>query len=488
MPFALAAGLLLLQLALLALPSSISRPAAYVVMVVAPLLAALVVAARGRCEHSAARMGWQALAASLAIWSLGAFGNLWHEWILGRANEMYRDAMLAFNLAAVPLAFLLSSEWHHAARRAVRAIDAMLALALGYGFFLFTWAMLTARGTPDEAGVATLVGLLDAQNLFLCVGAAVRWHASDDDRERDLFGALAAYQLVYAALIFCNNRFIAGDPAFGPEHSSIITIAFALLGALAARPSRPAARHPRPGLARLVHIASPIVLAGALLIVSLFMIRVDYPIGAGGVLIAVLGYGLRTTLTQMRHIERGDMLQREQVELQAIAWTDALTGIGNRRFLEHALARAVRRARRGARPLSVLMIDIDHFKALNDRYGHPAGDACLRDVAAALREALVRPDDVLARYGGEEFIVLLHDVDTAGARVVAQRMRTAVESLRIAHAGSPFGVVTISIGTASSTQHDGAAPSRLVEAADAALYEAKRAGRNRVGSGAAAAA
>jgi diguanylate cyclase (GGDEF)-like protein len=490
MPFLYAAGLLGLQLALLASPSWMSRPAAYVVMVAAPLAAALVVLRHGRADRSAARTGWHALAASLVIWSLGAWGNLWHEWILGRANEMYRDAMLAFNLAAVPIAFLVSGEWRYAARRAVRAIDALLALALGYGFFLFTWAMLTAHGTPDESGVATLVWLLDAQNALLAVAALVRWHASDDAGERALFGTLSAYQLVYTALIFCNNHFLAGDPSFGPEQSSIITIAFALLGALAAWRGRLplAARRPGAALVRAVHSASPLVLALALLILSLFMIRVDFAAGTAGVLLAVLGHGLRTTLVQVRHIERGEILQRERYELQAIAWTDALTGVGNRHFLDHALDRAMRRARRSARPLSVLMIDIDHFKGLNDRYGHPAGDVCLREIARTLRQALARPDDVLARYGGEEFIALLPDVDGAGALVVAERLRAAVETLRIEHAGSPCGIVTVSVGVSSVVRLEGAATAWLVEAADAALYDAKRAGRNRVSSKALAAA
>ena len=114
--------------------------------------------------------------------------------------------------------------------------------------------------------------------------------------------------------------------------------------------------------------------------------------------------GLRSTVVQVRGIERGDRLQRDRSELQAIAWTDALTGIANRRYLDHALGGAVSHQRAAGQPLSVLMIDIDHFKRLNDRFGHPAGDACLRAVAQglravaqALRQALVRPGDVLAR-------------------------------------------------------------------------------------------
>jgi diguanylate cyclase (GGDEF)-like protein len=126
------------------------------------------------------------------------------------------------------------------------------------------------------------------------------------------------------------------------------------------------------------------------------------------------------------------------------------------------------------------MIDIDHFKLLNDRYGHPVGDGCLREVARALQRALVRPDDVLARYGGEEFIVLLRDSPAASAQVVAERLRASVQDLRIQNAGSPERVVTVSIGVASAELTDEAVAARLVEDADRALYEAKCAGRNLV--------
>jgi len=484
MPFILPAVFLSAQYAVFWLLPSIASPVAYIVMVAAPLCAALAVVLRGREQKFEARAGWYALAAGLVVWSLGAFGNLWQEWVLGRTNEMYRGAMLAFNLAGVPIAFILAGESGRPRRLLPRrllprVIDGLTASALGYAFFLFIWAMLTARGAPDEAGVNSLIWLLDAQDAFLAVGALVRWYATEDSKERDLFRAISVYQLVYSALIFYNNHFVAGDPAFGPEQSSIITVAFALLAMLALhRGTWGPGRRVNPRLARTVNSASPILLAGALLIVSLFMIRVDYVVGTIGVLIAIVGYGIRTTSSQVSHIELGESLQRERSSLQTIAWTDALTGVANRHFLDEALARAARREVPFGQLLSVLMVDIDHFKALNDRLGHPAGDACLRDVAGALQRTLVRPGDVLARYGGEEFIVLLHDADTAGALIVAERLRTAVEELQIVNLGSPLGIVTVSVGAASAVLGDGAATG-LIEAADRALYDAKRAGRNR---------
>jgi len=232
-------------------------------------------------------------------------------------------------------------------------------------------------------------------------------------------------------------------------------------------------------LVRMVRSGSPVLLAVALLTASLFLIRVEYLWGCAGILIAVLGIGVRTTLIQVHQIEHREALRREASVLQTIAWTDALTGVPNRHFFTEALARAWRGERRPGRQ-AILMVDIDYFKLLNDRYGHPVGDGCLRDVARALQSALMRPDDVLARYGGEEFIVLLHDISAAGAQAVAERLRAAVQNLRIENAGSAERVVTISIGVASAELTDEATAARVVEDADRALYAAKCAGRNQV--------
>ena len=481
---ALPLAFLCVQFAVFAFFPGVSAPAAYLAMTVAPLLAGLAAALRARREVSSARIGWGALALGLVVWGCGSFGNLWQEWVLGNVNEMYRSSMLAFNLATVPVAFLLASEWRPGGRRhVIRGIDALVALALGYAYFLYTWNIINDRAAPDEAGVALLVWLVDAQNLFLCAGAWVRWAVAGDATERDLFRSMAWYFLALAAIVFVNDHYFAGDPAKGPEYGSIVAAAFALLAACALSPPSGTPVRPAPAaVVRIVRTASPILLAGALLLVSLFLIRMDYTYGTLGVLIAVLGYGVRSTVSQVRHIRRGDLLQRQRSELQAIAWTDSLTGLANRRFLDHALRRAWRSEMHARRSMAILMIDIDHFKLLNDHYGHPTGDACLREVAGVLQRNLVRPDDVLARYGGEEFIAVLLGIDLAGAQVVAERLRLAVKELQFENAGSPLGVVTISVGVACAILDAELLPERLVEMADRALYEAKCAGRDRTRS------
>ena len=179
-------------------------------------------------------------------------------------------------------------------------------------------------------------------------------------------------------------------------------------------------------------------------------------------------------------------LQQANRHLERLSAIDGLTGIANRRRFEAAFDAEWRRAGRSGTPLSVVMVDLDHFKAFNDTYGHQGGDDCLRRVATVLARGLERAGDLVARYGGEEFIVILAAAGAAAAARTAEHLRAEVERLGIPHAGSPSGVVTVSLGVATARRAQGRrgiSPEALLAAADRALYEAKRAGRNRVISG-----
>jgi diguanylate cyclase (GGDEF)-like protein len=169
-------------------------------------------------------------------------------------------------------------------------------------------------------------------------------------------------------------------------------------------------------------------------------------------------------------------------QLESLAATDPLTGLANRRRFSDALDKEWQRAARDGRPLSLLFVDADRFKAFNDTYGHQAGDRCLKAIADTLSGALRRPADLAARYGGEEFVLLLPSTDSAGARHLAEAIRVGVEALAMPRGRTPGdGVLTVSIGVA--TERPGAQmrkPEGLVAQADHALYAAKAAGRNRV--------
>jgi diguanylate cyclase (GGDEF)-like protein len=175
----------------------------------------------------------------------------------------------------------------------------------------------------------------------------------------------------------------------------------------------------------------------------------------------------------------GEKAQAEST-LRKLAQTDALTGLANRRTLDEILEREWQRAVRTERPLSLLFVDLDHFKAYNDQYGHPAGDAVLAAVGRCLAEHARRPGDVVARYGGEEFVAVLPDTDSMGALSIAEALRDGVAKLAIEHQGSEQGHVTVSIGAASWQGLIADSVHSVVKAADEALYRAKAVGRNRV--------
>jgi diguanylate cyclase (GGDEF)-like protein len=173
-------------------------------------------------------------------------------------------------------------------------------------------------------------------------------------------------------------------------------------------------------------------------------------------------------------------------ELRRTATTDGLTGVANRRQFDLSLDNEWLRAQRSGEPVSLLMIDVDHFKLYNDLYGHPQGDTCLRQVTQALRSACRRPADLVARYGGEEFMILLPQTPRQGAKHVAQHVLDAVRALGIFHEHSRtthYVTVSVGIGCFDDTSACWTSPahglraSNLVEAADKALYSAKQAGR-----------
>jgi two-component system, cell cycle response regulator len=184
-------------------------------------------------------------------------------------------------------------------------------------------------------------------------------------------------------------------------------------------------------------------------------------------------------VTRVDAAGRTKVLQEELVgqseRLEALLFEDALTGLANRRFILAQLAGAVSAARRHERPLSVAIIDIDHFKSVNDEHGHAAGDRVLAAVASAMREQL-RAEDQLGRLGGEEFLALLPDSNGPAAGTAAEKLRSEIAALAVEHEGRDLGV-TISAGWAA---WEGEAPEELLRRADEALYGAKRAGRDRV--------
>lgn len=200
----------------------------------------------------------------------------------------------------------------------------------------------------------------------------------------------------------------------------------------------------------------------------------------GSVSGAVLLSALFSFLFRQEIRRAEDELERANASLEALSERDALTGLANRRRLDAYLTSECQRAAREGRPLSVLMMDVDHFKRFNDQHGHQAGDDCLKELARVVAAAARRPADLAARYGGEEFMLVLPETAPDGAVKQAEDLRKAVSAAGI---GAPYVTddepVTVSIGVATADSAEDYRPEILLRAADEGLYLAKRSGRNR---------
>jgi diguanylate cyclase (GGDEF)-like protein len=182
-------------------------------------------------------------------------------------------------------------------------------------------------------------------------------------------------------------------------------------------------------------------------------------------------------IVELEELKR--QLEESNRKLQHLSSVDGLTGLFNRRHFDDIFQMEWKSAARRQSPISLIIIDIDHFKAFNDTYGHIAGDTCLQKVAKALVSALHRPVDMVARYGGEEFTVVLPDTDLKGAEMLANRMKENILAMAIPHSSSPTGrFVTISAGVSTMVPRPGQPAANLLDAADKALYQAKEDGRN----------
>ena len=188
--------------------------------------------------------------------------------------------------------------------------------------------------------------------------------------------------------------------------------------------------------------------------------------------------GMQRNLVEVTH-----KLDAANAELQRLSTTDALTGIANRRALDDFLSREWRRCQRMEKPLSLVMLDIDYFKLFNDKYGHQAGDDCLKQVAAQIARAAPRASDLAARYGGEEFMLVLGETDLDGALWMAERVRQMIGDLKVVHYATDSKFVAVSCGVVTVLPDDQHSIETLIESADAALYQAKRGGRDRVVAG-----
>ncbi|MGN6280011.1 MAG: GGDEF domain-containing protein [Sphingomonas sp.] len=460
LPIILAAAFLAAHGLGIVLFPGIARTFSLVFLVGAPAGAALACALRAR--RDARTEGWVALTLAAGLWSAGMAATAF----FANASGVGALSMLLFVLYGVPVIYLVASPEHESPQ--IRVIDGALALLLGYLFFVHTFAFTTMMGA-DAAGVVGLRLMFDVENIALAGFAALQFAISRDRARRSLFFALTLFTAAYLVTAAYINHMQA-DSDYGLPVDLVIDLPFLLLAVMASgpaiAPSRPLASRL---VATLVDAGSPLMLALMLVAVSILSLGRAQELAISGLVVASLGLGVRNMLAQARITTQAD-------RLDTLARHDALTGLANRREFDDVLAHQCGHSG-DARPIALLMIDVDHFKVLNDSLGHRTGDERLHMVALALASCLVERDGLAARYGGEEFAVILPGATHSDARDMGESIRNAIASLRLA---SPCqrGYVTVSVGVAHFDGADRPTADALVRAADAALYAAKNDGRD----------
>jgi diguanylate cyclase (GGDEF)-like protein len=444
------------------------------------------------------RMQWLLLAAGLASWTCGMILAGWEEEIQHLPFEIASLADFAYFFYGVPILFALSTPVDGPQSSLFRWLDGIQAIFAGFLAYVTIFSVLPFSSHHAEPISSSLIVLTyNIENAVLALCCLLRLLASQIDTQQWRFYRLLSIFLVTYAIgdAIYNQSAIANnglttlnlvvDAPFLFLTASIFTMPLTLphrsIDGVEARPIQPAARR-SSSLALFIDNVSPVLFTLALLALGMNILRQHFRLGMAAIGLALAVYAIRTTLLQVRYRQAQQDLREARDRLETLSLQDALTGIANRRSFDRSLEAEWSRATRTTQPLSLLMIDLDHFKLINDRFGHPFGDQCLVEVAHALRSVASRSGDLVARYGGEEFAVILPVTSLSAAKSLAEKMRLMVLDLRFSNPIENELHISISIGVAQSDYPESGSPARLVEASDRALYRAKQLGRNRVES------
>ena len=458
----------------------------YPFMMLAPWLACAACFWRIRTSSSRTRPAWIMIFAGMLLWACGMVCAAWADLsqYFSQTGAYYPDFI--YFLYGVPILLAISLPLEGERIPLFLWLDGIQALMTACLIYVLLFSVLPFMGQRIQPIPVSLMSrTFNIENLVLVCGAVLRVLAQARGGEaRHLYRTLAVFLCLYAfCAVVYNHMDVALDEQTGLyDLLVIVPFLFLVVAALlpvAQEPDGPVAADSRP-FSLFIDNASPIFYTLTLLALGVINLRRHFSLGIVALGGAVAVYALRSTLLQSRYMRAQRALLEARDELEKLSLQDGLTRVANRRCFDQRLELEWNRANRTQRPLSLLLIDVDYFKSLNDKHGHRYGDQCLIEIAEALRAALPRSSDLLARYGGEEFAAILGATDREGAEVVAVRMQASVGELQILHETPVGQAVTISIGAATREFPLGGSWPDLVEAADRALYQAKRNGRNRV--------
>jgi diguanylate cyclase (GGDEF)-like protein len=431
---------------------------------------------------SAVQRSWALLAVALLFW-LGGTVIAIHAQFFEHTSAYYAaiDDFFYF-FYGVPILLALTSPEDTQLGRFFFWLDGIQIVAIGFLAYTAFFAVVPFSGQIQHpVPVQRLIGIYDVEDFLVAILAPIRAFACPrGSTERRFYKTLSAYLWIYAVSASIYNHIVATQNDAGVL-DILVAIPFALL-TLTAWLDWPPASVPSEGnspqrLAVVIDNARPIFLGLALVALSGWIARTHLDLAMGMIFGAFVVYGIRSAMLQNRFSQTQKALEQASERLEQLVLQDGLTGIANRRCFDQRFHQEWARARRTGSPLSLLLMDIDHFKKLNDTYGHLTGDECLVQVAHILQTTLSRPGDLLARYGGEEFVALLPETDDCGALGVAQRLQNSLD--RSQPLPSVKRQVTISIGATTWRALNGASAETVLATADRALYLAKQNGRNR---------
>ncbi len=422
---------------------------------------------------------WRLMALSILLSPLSAFLLVWLELRGSRGLPFPGLTLLLNTLFGAALLLTVTLQFDPRVLRPLRDMSVFLSAAIAGLCFVLVYSAVPIREGSQPPDLLYVIHLFTAMGLFIAVIATIRMAGTDRQEERAFFFVAAVFLWANTLILAIRNHFLLSDDV--RRLDLMIPIPYVLLAIMAGYgPPRWIERwQPSPRVSSIVRSGGTALLSFGLLILGTAVSRRHFWLGASAALLSVICYSVLNLITLSRGIEAEEALLAAKQKLEELAGLDGLTGISNRRTLDQRLEFECHAARRSGQPISLLMIDVDQFKSLNDSMGHIVGDSYLVQVAHALRNALSRTNDFVARYGGEEFVILLPATGDAGAVTVAGRLHTAISNLGLKYPASPSGRLTISVGCTTADAQAHHSPVALIDAADRAMYLAKKHGRNR---------
>lgn len=460
--------------------------ATYPFIILAPSLAFLACCRRAQIASSRVRLSWMLFSAGLFLWTTGMLLSAWEELFQHVSSTIAFFSDFIYFLYAVPILLAISSPTKEQRIPLFVWLDGIQAVLTAYLTYITLFAVVpfTTRVLHPISDFH-LVLVYNVENLVLAGAATLRLITQPRQSEqRHFFFTLSSFLWIYAvcAAIYNYEFTVTNAHTLVDTLVSIPFLYLAITTLLATAPQEeatPIASKQRP-ITLFLDNFSPIFYPLALVALGIAVLRSHFYAGIIPIIVALAVYGIRTTLLQNRYLQSQQELQEARDRLEEMSLKDGLTNVANRRRFDQFLELEWNRATRNQTPLSLLLIDLDHFKNMNDRYGHRYGDHCLIRIAATLQSVLLRSSDLIARYGGEEFAVVLPATDMNGANSVANRMLNAVRALNLPNQTPDGDFASISIGIAVYQFPHAGSPATLVEASDRALYAAKQNGRNRI--------